>query len=179
MSIAVLCHNRPCFGCCPGPCASWGQCLFAVACPLPTGDHVLIGAGATFGCAVLEQEQLLERVPREKAWRERKHEENVKAAEGQHEKVKHAKANNSKPEPEARGEAVATKVVNADGHNPDSTPAPPQSPQVPLLLVLILVCLSTLVAVESKQDLIQRATRECTCLTLGKDICLTNGLVSE
>ncbi len=110
---------------------------------------------------------------------ELQHEENVKAAEGQHEKVKHAKANSSKPEPEAQGKAVATKVVNADGHNPNRTPAPPQSPQVPLLLVLILVCLSTLVAVESKQDLIQRATRECTCLTLGKDICLTNGLVSE
>jgi len=70
--IAVPCHNRPCFGCCHGFPASWGQCLFAVACPLPSGDHVLIGAGATFGCAVLEQEQLLERVPREKAWRERK-----------------------------------------------------------------------------------------------------------
>ncbi len=81
---------------------------------------------------------------------ELQHEENVKAAERQHEKVKHAKANGSKPEPEAQGEAVATKVVNADGHNPDSTPMPPQSPQVPLLLVFILVCLSSLVAGLSK-----------------------------
>ena len=47
-------------------------CQAAVACPLPIGDHVLMGAGATFGCAVLEQEQLLERAPREKARRERR-----------------------------------------------------------------------------------------------------------
>ncbi|KAL0043377.1 hypothetical protein WJX79_003113 [Trebouxia sp. C0005] len=91
---------------------------------------------ATFGCAVLEQEQLLERAPKEKARRERKqqaelqHEENVKAAEGQHEKMKHAKASGCNPEPEAQGEAVATQVVNGgEEHNPDSTPAQPHSPQ--------------------------------------------------
>ncbi|KAL0045663.1 hypothetical protein WJX82_001000 [Trebouxia sp. C0006] len=99
---------------------------------------------ATFGCAVLEQEQLLERAPAQKARHERKqqaelqHEEDVKAAEGQHEKTKHAKASASKPEPEAQGdgqgrgegEAVATKAVNGrEGRHPDSTPAPPQNPQ--------------------------------------------------
>ncbi len=87
---------------------------------------------------------------------ELQHEEDVKAAEGQHEKMKHAKASASNPEPEAQGEwegegeAVATKVVNGgDGHNPDSTPASFQSPQVLLLvfLLFILVCLSSLVAV--------------------------------
>ena len=51
-------------------------CQAAVACPLPIGDHVLMGAGATFGCVVLEQEQLLERAPREKAHRERKQQGN-------------------------------------------------------------------------------------------------------
>jgi len=91
------------------------------------------------------------------------HEEDVKAAEGQHDKMKHAKASASNPEPEAQGEGegegqgegVATKVVKAEGerHNTDSTPAPSQSPQVPLLLVFILVCLSSLVAVLSKQKL--------------------------
>ena len=50
----------------------WGQCVFAVACPLPIRDPVLIVAGATFGWAVLEQQQLLERAPKEKARRERK-----------------------------------------------------------------------------------------------------------
>ncbi len=44
---------------------------------LPTRDHALMGAGATFGCAVLEQEQLLERAPREKARRERKQQGNT------------------------------------------------------------------------------------------------------
>ena len=93
---------------------------------------------------------------------ELQHEEDVKAAEGQHEKMKHAKASASKPEPEAQGEeeeereAVATKVFNGGKEpNPDSTPAPPQSPQVPLLLVFILfilACLSSLVAVLFKQD---------------------------
>ena len=86
------------------------------------------------------------------------HEENVKAAEGQHDKVKHAKASASNPEPEVQGEAVAIKVhhmVIDEGHNPDSTPAPPQGPQVRLLLVFILICLS-LVAVLSKQGLIRR-----------------------
>ncbi len=85
---------------------------------------------------------------------ELQHEEDVKAAEGQHEKMKHAKASASNPEPEAQGqgegEAVATKVVNGgDGHNPDSTPASFQSPQVLLLvfLLFILVGLSSLVAV--------------------------------
>ena len=98
---------------------------------------------------------------------ELQHEEDVKAAEGQHEKTKHAKASASKPEPEAQGdgqgrgegEAVATKAVNGrEGRHPDSTPAPPQSPQVWLLLVFILVCLSSLVPVLSKQDIMQRAT---------------------
>ena len=46
--------------------------VVAVMALLPTGDDVLIGAGATFGCAVLEQEQLLERGPRAKARCERK-----------------------------------------------------------------------------------------------------------
>ena len=66
--------------------------------------------------------------------------------------MKHAKASASNPEPEAEGEgggdgdAVATKVVvGAEGHHPDSTSVPPQSPQVPLLLVFNLVQLSSLV----------------------------------
>ncbi len=88
------------------------------------------------------------------------HEEDVKAAEGQHDKMKHAKASASNPEPEAQGEAVAIKVhhlVNGgEGHNPDSTPAPPQGPQVRLLLVFILICLSSFIAVLSKQGLTQR-----------------------
>ncbi len=48
-----------------------------------TGDHVLtrdrilMGAGATFGCVVLGQEQLLERAPRDKARRERKQQGNT------------------------------------------------------------------------------------------------------
>ncbi|KAL0043580.1 hypothetical protein WJX79_009050 [Trebouxia sp. C0005] len=91
---------------------------------------------ATFGWAVLEQQQLLERAPRQRARRERKqqaelqHEENVKAAEGQHEKMKHAKASGCNPEPEAQGEAVTIRMVNGGkGHNLDSTPAQPQSPQ--------------------------------------------------
>ena len=100
---------------------------------------------------------------------ESQHEEHVKAAEGQHGKMMHAKASAFNPEPEAQGEAVATKVVNGgEGHNPDSTPAPPQSPQVWLVLVFILVCLSSLVAVLSQQELIQTAFRGCTCLTWGK-----------
>ncbi|DBA73513.1 TPA: hypothetical protein ACH3X1_011539 [Trebouxia sp. C0004] len=97
---------------------------------------------ATLGCAVLEQEQLLERASREKARRERKqqaelqHMENVQAAEGQHEKVKHAKASGPKPEPQAQGETGATKVVNAEEHHADSTSAPPQSPQAKLSATL-------------------------------------------
>ena len=72
---------------------------------------------------------------------ELQHEKDVKAAEGQHEKMMHAKASASNPQLEAQGEgeAVATKVVKAEGPNPDSTPVPPQSPQVPLLLVFILI----------------------------------------
>jgi len=110
---------------------------------------------------------------------ELQHEEDVKAAEGQHEKVKHAKASASKPEPETQGEAVATKVVKAEGHNPDSTPVPPQGPQVWLLLVFILICLSSLVAVLSKQDLIQTASRDSACLAKIEVMCLMNGLRSE
>ena len=89
---------------------------------------------------------------------ELQHEENVKAAEGQHEKMQHAKASGSGSEPEVQGEAVATKVVMAKELNPDSTPAPPQSPQVLALLVFILICLSSLVAVLSKRDLCHRAS---------------------
>ena len=94
------------------------------------------------------------------------HEEDVKAAEGQHDKMKHAKASASNPQLEAQGEeegggeAVATTVVNGgERHNPDSNPAPPQTPQVPLLLVFMLICLSSLIAVLSKQDPIHRATQ--------------------
>ncbi len=50
--------------------------VVAVMALLPTGDDVLIGAGATFGGAVLEQEQLLERGPRDKARCERKQQGN-------------------------------------------------------------------------------------------------------
>ncbi len=52
-------------------------CQAALGCALLTGDHALMGAGATFGCAVLEQEQLLERAPRQKARRERKQQGNT------------------------------------------------------------------------------------------------------
>jgi hypothetical protein len=51
--------------------------VVAVVALLPIGDHVLMGAGATFGCAVLEQEQLLERAPAQKARRERKQQGNT------------------------------------------------------------------------------------------------------
>ncbi len=47
-------------------------CQAALGSPILTGDGVLMGAGATFGCAVLEQKQLLERAPAQKARRERK-----------------------------------------------------------------------------------------------------------
>ena len=68
---------------------------------------------------------------------ELQHEENVKAAEGQHEKMKHAKASGCNPEPEAQGEAVTIRMVNGGkGHNLDSTPAQPQSPQVPVFACL-------------------------------------------
>ena len=87
------------------------------------------------------------------------HEDNVRAAEGQHEKERHAKAIGSTQEPEAQGAAVVTNVVKLEGHHPNSTPAPPQSPRVRLVFVFILFCLSSSVAVLSKQDLILRATQ--------------------